>query len=175
MLLVLSFGVVGGFTAGGGGGPVATAAGFVMALGALVGMGFVTVLLVRLGAGGRARPSNDRRDDPAAFGPMPPPRAPAVGGREPRSLRPAIRLRRPASSPPVPADAPFPTALEWRFGEFLDLGFELEGALELAQEGVDVHLVRRLVGRGCPPALAARIGAPILSNPERRERTFREL
>ena len=163
MLLVLSSSVVGGISFGDPGGSAATPAGLVVALAALVAMGFVTVLLVRLGATTASRPQArpELRDDPAALGPIPPPRARVASWSGPRSEPPGIRVRRPAGRPD-PVGKPLPTALEWRFGQFLDLGFELDGALELAQQDIDVHMVRRLVYQGCPPALAARIGAPIV-------------
>jgi hypothetical protein len=45
----------------------------------------------------------------------------------------------------------------WRFEQLLLLGLsEAEGRL-LADGGCDLSLVRRLVGRGCPPTLAFRI------------------
>jgi hypothetical protein len=52
--------------------------------------------------------------------------------------------------------------VSWRRGRLLDAGFELELADELAGDfRVDLHALLELVGRGCPPALAARILSPV--------------
>jgi hypothetical protein len=45
----------------------------------------------------------------------------------------------------------------WRFGQICSLGIDLLDAQLLAETGADLGLLRRLVGQGCPPALAARI------------------
>jgi hypothetical protein len=50
---------------------------------------------------------------------------------------------------------------EWRFRILREAGFPGGLAMELAREGqVDLHDLLRLVDRGCPPELAARILAP---------------
>jgi hypothetical protein len=51
---------------------------------------------------------------------------------------------------------------EWRRSRLVDAGFGPELAGALAQDVVvDLHAVLLLVDRGCPPALAARILAPV--------------
>jgi hypothetical protein len=51
---------------------------------------------------------------------------------------------------------------QWRVQRLLTAGFELALAERLArQENVDLHELLELVDRGCPPALAARIVAPL--------------
>ena len=45
----------------------------------------------------------------------------------------------------------------WRFTQIRKLGIDLLDAQLLAETGADLGLLRRLVGQGCPPALAARI------------------
>lgn len=50
----------------------------------------------------------------------------------------------------------------WRIERLEAAGFELSLAVTLAgRAGVDVHALIELVERGCPPALAARILAPL--------------
>jgi hypothetical protein len=50
----------------------------------------------------------------------------------------------------------------WRTERLLAAGFERELAESLAADGaVDLHALLELVDRGCPPALAARILAPL--------------
>jgi hypothetical protein len=50
----------------------------------------------------------------------------------------------------------------WRRCRLLEAGFEYALADRLATTGsVDLHALLQLVDRGCPPALAARILAPI--------------
>ena len=52
--------------------------------------------------------------------------------------------------------------VEWRRGRLLHAGFASDLAVDLAQDGkVDLHALLDLVGRGCPPDLAARILAPL--------------
>jgi hypothetical protein len=51
---------------------------------------------------------------------------------------------------------------EWRRRRLAAAGFEPELAAELADEpAIDLHELLVLVDRGCPPALAARILAPL--------------
>jgi hypothetical protein len=51
---------------------------------------------------------------------------------------------------------------EWRRRRLIAAGFETPLAVRLADEGVvDLHELLNLLDRGCPPALAARILAPI--------------
>jgi hypothetical protein len=50
----------------------------------------------------------------------------------------------------------------WRRGVLRRAGFDDDLARSLARDGrVDLHDVLTLVDRGCPPALAARILAPL--------------
>lgn len=50
----------------------------------------------------------------------------------------------------------------WRARCLSAAGFSKRDAWELATTpGVDLHLLLELIDRGCPPALAARITAPI--------------
>jgi hypothetical protein len=52
--------------------------------------------------------------------------------------------------------------VEWRRSRLVDAGFGAELAAELARDcGVDLHAMLELTDRGCPPALAARILAPL--------------
>ena len=50
---------------------------------------------------------------------------------------------------------------EWRRRRLIAAGFEPRLARQLADDAVDLHELLVLVDRGCPPALAARILAPI--------------
>jgi hypothetical protein len=51
---------------------------------------------------------------------------------------------------------------EWRRRRLMAAGFEPRLAGELAEEpAVDLHELLVLIDRGCPPALAARILAPL--------------
>jgi hypothetical protein len=49
----------------------------------------------------------------------------------------------------------------WRLCWLLDAGFDAELAATLADASVDLHALLELVDQGCPPALAARILAPL--------------
>jgi hypothetical protein len=52
--------------------------------------------------------------------------------------------------------------VSWRRHRLLDAGFPSTLAHALAREtAYDLHALIELVGRGCPPALAARILAPL--------------
>jgi hypothetical protein len=52
--------------------------------------------------------------------------------------------------------------IAWRIGRLRSAGFDDERAQRLARDPrYDLHAVLGLVDRGCPPALAARILAPI--------------
>ena len=52
--------------------------------------------------------------------------------------------------------------VRWRRGQLRANGFDAELAEPLAADAhVDVHALIELVERGCPPALAARILAPL--------------
>jgi hypothetical protein len=52
--------------------------------------------------------------------------------------------------------------LTWRARCLLAAGFSKPDAWNLATTpGIDLHLLLELTDRGCPPALAARITAPI--------------
>ena len=64
--------------------------------------------------------------------------------------------------------------MQWREGRLLSAGFGADLADVLAhQEQVDLHELLKLVDRGCPPHLAARILAPLDAPPvdAGRERT----
>jgi hypothetical protein len=62
-----------------------------------------------------------------------------------------------------PRPVPVPHEVErWRRAALLRAGFDGALAGSLARDGrVDLHDVLTLVDRGCPPGLAARIGAPL--------------
>jgi hypothetical protein len=50
----------------------------------------------------------------------------------------------------------------WRREQLLASGFDESLARQLADDcGIDLHALIELVERGCPPALAARILAPL--------------
>ena len=52
--------------------------------------------------------------------------------------------------------------MQWRAGRLLSAGFGADLAEDLAhQERIDLHALLKLVDRGCPPHLAARILAPL--------------
>jgi hypothetical protein len=52
--------------------------------------------------------------------------------------------------------------VRWRTSRLRAAGFDLQLAEALARNrGYDLHAVLRLVDRGCPPELAARILAPL--------------
>jgi hypothetical protein len=54
------------------------------------------------------------------------------------------------------------SVVEWRRGQLVAAGMAPETATTLAADcAVDVHALLELVDRGCPPALAARILAPL--------------
>jgi hypothetical protein len=60
--------------------------------------------------------------------------------------------------------------VQWREGRLLSAGFSSGLAETLAhQERVDLHELLKLVDRGCPPELAARILAPLDEPPHRSE------
>jgi hypothetical protein len=51
---------------------------------------------------------------------------------------------------------------DWRARRLTAAGFAPSQAYELANEdGVDLHALLELIDRGCPPALAVRITAPL--------------
>jgi len=55
----------------------------------------------------------------------------------------------------------------WRREQLVHAGFQRERAQRLAQDGRwDLHALLELVDRGCPPALAERILAPLDGGPE---------
>ena len=55
----------------------------------------------------------------------------------------------------------------WRREQLVAAGFERERAQRLAQDGRwDLHALLELIDRGCPPALAERILAPLDAGPE---------
>ncbi len=52
--------------------------------------------------------------------------------------------------------------VEWRRERLLEAGVAEDVAANLAWDcGIDLHALLELVGRGCPPELAARILAPL--------------
>jgi hypothetical protein len=60
------------------------------------------------------------------------------------------------------ADGQVERWVQWREGRLLSAGFPPALAGSLAhQEQVDLHELLKLVDRGCPPHLAARILAPL--------------
>jgi hypothetical protein len=64
--------------------------------------------------------------------------------------------------PDATAASPGVVLGQWRRRRLAAAGFEPELAAELAAEpAVDLHELLVLVDRGCPPALAARILAPL--------------
>jgi hypothetical protein len=64
--------------------------------------------------------------------------------------------------PDATAASPGVALGQWRRRRLAAAGFEPELAAELAAEpAVDLHELLVLVDRGCPPALAARILAPL--------------
>jgi hypothetical protein len=55
-----------------------------------------------------------------------------------------------------------PDVMAWRRSLLVQAGFEHDLATKLAADGgYDLHELLGLVDRGCPPALAARILAPL--------------
>jgi hypothetical protein len=60
----------------------------------------------------------------------------------------------------------FGAVVGWRRGRLLAAGFVPEQAATLARDSrIDLHSVLDLIDRGCPPALAARILAPLDVDP----------
>lgn len=51
------------------------------------------------------------------------------------------------------------TVLCWRTERLVALGYELRQAAFLAISQIDFHELERLIGSGCPPAIAVRIAA----------------
>jgi hypothetical protein len=69
-----------------------------------------------------------------------------------------MRSNRTTRSQPSPPDA----VLAWRREQLVMAGFERARAERLAWDGRwDLHALLELVDRGCPPALAERILAPL--------------
>ncbi len=55
---------------------------------------------------------------------------------------------------------------DWRTERLLDAGFDERDATRIAQDpAYDLHALLELVDRGCPPALARRILAPLDAAP----------
>jgi hypothetical protein len=68
-------------------------------------------------------------------------------------------MRTPRNATDAPAIS---QVAEWRRERLLAAGFAAGLAARLAEDcATDLHAVLELVDRGCPPALAARILAPI--------------
>jgi hypothetical protein len=58
--------------------------------------------------------------------------------------------------------SPFSAVADWRRERLIAAGFAADLALRLAEDcAIDLHAVLELVDRGCAPALAARILAPL--------------
>jgi hypothetical protein len=58
--------------------------------------------------------------------------------------------------------SPFSPVAEWRRERLIAAGFAADLAVRLAEDSTtDLHAVLELVDRGCRPALAARILAPL--------------
>jgi hypothetical protein len=67
----------------------------------------------------------------------------------------------PRRSPAVPPLEPT-IGVAWRRDRLLAAGFGRDEAAALARDSrIDLHALLELVDRGCPPALAARIAAPL--------------
>ena len=60
-------------------------------------------------------------------------------------------------SPTVACDFEADRVSEWRYEQFLKLGFNKGQAWELAGSDADLHASRTLIGVGCSPHLAMRI------------------
>jgi hypothetical protein len=45
----------------------------------------------------------------------------------------------------------------WRFEQFIELGFTESDSATLAAAHIDLSLVRRMIGNGCPVEIASRI------------------
>ncbi len=58
---------------------------------------------------------------------------------------------------PSRADLEADRVSEWRYEQFLKLGFNKGQAWELAGSDADLHASRTLIGVGCSPHLAMRI------------------
>jgi hypothetical protein len=55
-----------------------------------------------------------------------------------------------------------PGVIRWRREQLVDSGFPVPVAARLAKDSrYDLHALTELVERGCPPALAVRILAPL--------------
>jgi hypothetical protein len=64
--------------------------------------------------------------------------------------------------PQTSGEAPTDPVIAWRRERLLEAGFAPELAVRLAADcRVDLHALLELSDRGCPPALAARILAPL--------------
>jgi hypothetical protein len=62
--------------------------------------------------------------------------------------------------------SPEPELREWRRARLIQAGFEPELATALGLDArMDLHDLLKLVDRGCPPHLAARILAPLDEEP----------
>ena len=49
--------------------------------------------------------------------------------------------------------------LRWRTERLMALGYKFPRAAFLANSGLDIHELERLIRKGCPPATAVRIAA----------------
>jgi hypothetical protein len=79
-----------------------------------------------------------------------------------------MRLRA-TGGPPAPGTGTTPRGelTTWRLEKLMRTGFDAELAASVAADrAMDLHALIDLVERGCPPALAARILAPL--DPERK-------
>jgi hypothetical protein len=70
--------------------------------------------------------------------------------------------RHPGTGARTPAEGGPAGAVAWRRARLRRAGFDTALTEELSHEcAVDLHALIELVERGCPPALAARIMAPL--------------
>ncbi|MDE3130965.1 MAG: hypothetical protein KGL16_07410 [Acidobacteriota bacterium] len=68
---------------------------------------------------------------------------------------------------PREADQSMDGLVQWRLRRLKRAGFEARLAERLSSDRrLDLHAVLELIDRGCPPALAARILAPLDEEPE---------
>lgn len=73
-----------------------------------------------------------------------------------------MNVRSGAQEQPVPAAGCVRRWVGWRREQLVRAGFDDVSAAKLAgADELDLHRVLELVGRGCPPSLAARILAPL--------------
>src|SRR5436190_22712957 len=97
--------------------------------------------------------------------------SPVEGGHGWRLLGRGDAMRAERRNTSAAAQEP-PRWVQWRVRRLRSLGFSTDLAEELARDGqLDIHALLELVDRGCPPILAARILAPLDSEPPPRRPT----